>query len=159
MLWLRCEVGPQGGVGWLVRNRRRHMLLMMLCWNLLHVLSTCTLQAWLLLLLLLVSRTHVAMLSWGWLPGWRRSSNGAVCRCRNMCAVQRRRHGKPADALALRRAARVLPPRRRDHACCWCMVLPWGHCVLLLLLLCAVRWYSRSGCMWVTVRMWTMLRK
>jgi hypothetical protein len=140
-----CRTLLHSGVAWLVSDRHWRMLLMKLCLHLLHVLDTCLLLARMLLVVLLVR--HVAVLKWHWLLDRRLGNNAA------MRAVWRWRHGEPTDALALRRATRVLPLRRRGHACCWCMALPWRHCMVLLLL----RTGSHSGCVWVTMRVWPLL--
>lgn len=144
-LWLCCRTLLQRGVALLVSDRHRRMLLVKACWQLLHVLHVCLLLACMLLVVLLVR--HVAVLEWHWLPDRRLSDKTA------MRAVWRRRHGEPTNTLALRRANRMLPLRRRGHACCWCMALPWRHCMVLLLL----RTGSRSGCVWVTMRVWPLL--
>ena len=144
-LWVCCRALLHSGVALLVSDRHRRMLLMKLCWQPLHVLKICLLLTWMLLVVLLVR--HVAVLNWHWVLD-RRLGNKAAMR-----ALWRWRHGEPTDALALWRAARVLPLRLRGHACCWCMVLPWRRCAVLLLL----RASSRSGCVWVTMRVWPVL--
>jgi hypothetical protein len=97
-----------------------------------------------MLLVVLLVR-HVAVLEWH--KHWLLDRT-----IRNSAATRRWRHGEPTNTLALRRAARVLPLRRRDHACCWCTVLHWRHCRVLLLV-CCMRRCSHSGCMVQTVRM------
>jgi hypothetical protein len=75
-LWVCCRALLHSGVAWLVSDRRRRMLLMKLCWHLLHVLDTCLLLARMLLVVPLVR--HVAVLKWHCLTDCRLSNHAAM---------------------------------------------------------------------------------